>query len=99
MQLSGDGRRYRVFFRTITILDIGFVGCFDDGVSLLVLLSLAFVIAALSVVVLALAFSGVAFAFAFPPAALSVTSLSIVGGVDTAAGIESFATAAGRIRG
>ncbi len=68
--------------------------CFGDGMSLLFLLSLAFV---LSVVVLALAFCGVAFTFAFPAAALVIPSRSLVGG--GTAGVEGLSAAVGRIRG
>ncbi len=94
MQLSGHGGRWRVLFPTTTIIDVGVVGCFGDGMSLLFLLALAFV---LSVAVLALACSGVAFTFAFPAAALSIPSLSFVGG-GTAAGVEGLSAATGRIR-
>ena len=95
MQLSDHGGRWRVLFPTITITGVWVVGCFGDGMSLLFLLSLAFV---LSVVVLALAFSSVAFTLAFPAAALSIPSLSlVVGGI--AVGVESCSAVAGRIRG
>ena len=93
MQLSDHGGRWRVLFPTITITGVWVVGCFGDGMSLLFLLSLAFV---LSVVVLALAFSS-AFTLAFPAAALSIPSWSLVGG-GIAAGVESLSAAAGRIR-
>ena len=89
MQLSGHGGRWRVLFPTITITDVWVVGCFGDGMSLLFLLALAFV---LPVVILSPAFCGVAFTFAFPAAALvSIPSWSIV--------VESLSAAAGRIRG
>ncbi len=83
MQLSGHGGRWRVLFPTITITDVGVVGCFGDG--MLFLLALALV---LSVVVLILAFSAVA---------LSIPSLSLVGD-DNAAGVEGLSAATGRIR-
>ena len=44
MQLSGHGGRWRVLFPTITITDVWVVGCFGDGMSLLFLLALAFVL-------------------------------------------------------
>ena len=67
VQLSGQGGGWRVVFPTSAIMDVWVGNCFGDGLSFLVLLSLAFVV---SVVVLALAFCGVAFIFAFPAAAL-----------------------------
>ncbi len=90
MQLSGHGGRWWVLFPTITITDVWVVDCFGDGMSLLFLLALAFV---LPVVVLALAF----LALAFPAATLSIPSLSLVGG-GTAAGVEGLSAATGRIR-
>ena len=98
MQLSGHGGRWRVLFPTITITDVWVVGCFGDGMSLLFLLALAFV---LPVVVgaAALALCGVVSTSAFAAAALvSIPSWSIVGG-GIAAGVESLSAAAGRIRG
>ncbi len=65
--------------------------------SLLILLSLAFIVFALPVVVVALAFSGFTFAF-LTSAALFIPSLSIVGVVGIVAGAERFPAAAGRIR-
>ena len=92
MQLSGQGGGWRVVFPTSAIMDVRVGSGFGDGLSFLVVLSLAFI------VVLALAFSDVAFTFAFPAVALSIPSWSLVGG-GIAAGVESLSAAAGRIRG
>jgi hypothetical protein len=75
VQLSDHGGRCRVLFPPITVSDIWVVDCFGDGMSLLFLLSLAFV---LSVVVRALAFTGVAFTSAIPSPALSIPCPSVL---------------------
>ncbi len=71
-------------------MDVWFGNCFGDGLSFLVLLSLAFV------VMLALAFCGVAFTFTFPAAALVTPSRALV--VGGTGGVEGLSAAAGRIR-
>ena len=98
MQLSGHGGRWRVLFPTITIGDVWVVGYFGDGMRLLFLLALAFVLPVV-VCAAALALCGVVSTSAFAAAALvSIPSWSIVvGGI--AAGVERLSAAAGRIRG
>ncbi len=88
MQLSGQGGGWRVVFPTSAIIWVG--NCFGDGLSFLVMLSLAFV------VVLALDFCRVAFTFTSPAAALVTPPRTLV--VGGTAGVEGLSAAAGRIR-
>ena len=88
MQLSGQGG-CRVVFPP-SAMDVWVGNGFGDGLSFLVLLSLAFI------VVLALAFGCVAFTFTFPAAALITPSRALV--VGGAASVEGLSAAAGRIR-
>ncbi len=90
MQLSGQGGGWRVIFPPSAKMDVWVGDGFGDGLSFLVLLSLAFI------VVLALAFCRVAFTFTFPAAAhVTPTRALVVGGT---AGVEGLSAAAGRIR-
>ena len=90
MQLSGQGGGCRVVFPTIAMMDVRVGSGFGDGLSFLVVLSLAFV------VVLALDFCCVAFTFTFPAAALVTPSRALV--VGGTASVEGLSAAAGRIR-